>query len=217
MKKLITVLLIIIPFYVNAGEVGVKLLQRSYITDSEAYQRGVGTGIQLEYTPKKSFYVFGSTESTRVSPGGEAYKLTSNTIGIGTRFKIGNNWRGFIQGGYSQNKSSWNKRQYGFNEGVWQFMNTYFGHFTDDPINFESYEIGVSDSYVMEFGAEYQVELAKNLDLNIGASYQFKRIKEELIAFKDSWNYEETGGRWERSLDRDYGSISFSIGLGYRF
>lgn len=215
MKYLI---LLLLPLTSFASEIDVQLLTRSYTTDSDMYQRGQSTGVQVSYIPKDKGYTFISYETVDVLPKGYAFTHKMIGVGAGSKYKLTENISLFGQAGYYFIKNSWGNRKRQINEGLHYYLNDRFIHSNrGDYLNFQEYEVNNDDAIGGTIGVNMNYDLTKSFNVGMVFSYRIMKIKEEVRGYRDAWDYDKTGAAWEFSVVRDYSSINFGLKTDYRF
>lgn len=199
---------------VNAGEVSVKILTNTYITDNEQYSRSSSNGIQLSYTPQESFYFFLSKDSVRVCPNGCAFTYKMDGVGIGNKIRLTKSISLFSQVGYYKVSNDYGEKNFKFNEALGYYLNDRFGDAVGNGVQkFEAYSVINDNTFGGSIGLEMDHKVTKNFSVTSTLSYRLLKIKETI----QGWQSVEKGYWWETGMSRDYSSINFGIGAHYTF
>jgi len=218
--KYLLLLLSLFPITVNAGEIQAKVFTHNFMTDDEIYQRGVSAGVQLSYMFNDSAYVFISNESVGVRPKVKAYTYTLNGVGFGSKYKLTKHIKLFGQLGYFQVKNDWGDQPNNHrNEGLAYYINDRYDTYLPSrvPHSFDGYSVHNDNTFAGELGLELDYPVTKNFSFVSSFSMRIMKISEEIHAYVDSWDYKNTGVDWEFQANRNYSSLSFALGVNYRF
>lgn len=212
----------IIPLFfissLQAAELGVKLTDWHRMADDDTYMIGNWQGIQLDYG--ETLYSWISYDNAQLIPLWGIGDLRMIGIGGGVRQPIGKRFFFYTQVGIHavrhEHEGSAECPEGPICEGVTYYMADRF-QFIDPNRRqeFGRYELNYGDytfSGLVGFEYRYPVKMGT---LTVGLSYRVMRIEEELIVYKDEWNYSQTGWRWEQNLERDLSALGFNIGATF--
>jgi hypothetical protein len=208
----------------QAGEVDVLLTQWNRIADEEKYQVGNWQGIQLNYKFNSGAYVFASHETAQIIPLWGIGDMDMTGVGFGLAHNITPKLSLFGQLGYymisheNEGRHDVDPSGAGAGEGIGYYFNDKFHFLTGGRrVKFDEYEINYENTFAGIFGVQFTQPITKNSDIGFALSYKAMKISEEFIVYKDSWNYPETGWRWEQAVTRNYSAIGFSAVYQHKF
>lgn len=218
MKKLMIIALLIITSNLFAGELDLKMITSSFISDDDNYQRGESNGIQLTYVPNKSFYLFTSFETINVYMTDKAFDYSLLGVGFGHKIKLTKHINAFGQLGYYFIKNSWGARKREFNEGLLYYLNSRYANYNAETkyTSFQEFEVRNDNTFGGVVGIEMVYPITKNFNSTMSLSYRHMKIKEKVIGYRDAWA-NDVNHNWQFGTVRNYSSINFGVGLNYQF
>lgn len=227
MKKIIALVIVLIPLMAQAGEVSVSLNQYSRMADDDIYQVGTWNGIQISYSHDSNVYYFIGQDTAVVYPNGRAFDYIFTAVGIGFKKKVTSGFNVFGQAGIAKIDDTLGKKNfndiealtYYFNERISQQLPSgYHQAFDSFGVTHDDYAAAIS------LGAELVTEITKNFSAGISMSYRGLKFHESLSAYRNDWDAHnatlspgQTPTYWEFGIGRNYSSFNTGINLTYSF
>ncbi len=214
MKIILIALLLMSTQVVLARGLDLSITTNTFLTDEDKYSRASSGGVQLSYTPKKSFFMFISKDSIQVCPNGCAFRYTLTGVGIGDSIDVGNGISLFSQIGYFKITNDYGEKNKKFNEALGYYLNDRFDIALGTPVQrFEAYSVINKNAFSGTFGVSLKHNITKNVGIKSILSYRFLKIKETI----QGWQNVKNNAYWETGSFRDYSSINIGLGLWVEF
>lgn len=201
---------------VFASEFSVSVTERTRDADEDVYSVGAWYGVQFSYAPKDKGYFFISQETAEIAPIGHVFDYHMTGFGVGSKYQVTDGIKLFGQVGYYIVKNTWGYRPHTANESLGYYSaKRYTASATSQT--FHGYGVENENTIAGTVGVEFNHKFTKSLIGNMTFSKRVMRIHEVIRAFRDEWNYEQTGVCIMTGLTRNFTSTELGLGLTYTF
>jgi len=122
-------------------------------------------------------------------------------------------------GYYIVDKSYCGVRCSDMNEAVYYTMNSeyYDSNGYEGYYLFDEYGVEHKNTFGGTFGVELNFNISKNWTANFILSKRIMKVREELRAYRDEWDYDNTDQHWIIASSRDFSSTNFGMSFNYEF
>ena len=223
MKKILTVLLLLMSSFVHASDVQVSMKHLSDTTDNSYFVMERWMGFEIKYQPSKdSLYYFVSHDTGGLVTTYPAFDMSFTGLGFGFNTEVSKSVKLYGQVGYyivdTSVKGRFKCAQYSCGEGLYYGLNDQWADLHNNGlVAFNEYEVQTENGYGITLGIETSHDLTKNTELVFGIEYRALGFNTMIAGMSPSFgNYDVNGQRWE-SRFKGISSTNFKLGVNYAF
>ena len=217
--KTLTILLLLISSSVF-GEVTIKWTSLSDLSSDELRQMESWRGFQIN-KEFDDWYIFSSYDEGTFYTKSPAFDVQIGGIGAGIKLPVSKNIKLYGQVGYYEVDNSVggrvrcaNEYDYCLGEGIYYGLNAKWASTNGGIQQFNEYEVETHGGAGYAFGLEIDKEVMEDTSILFSLEYRYLDTKFGIHGFRDAWDYDNTGARWE-TYYKGIDSINLSIGLNY--